>query len=431
MRVLVLGAYGLIGLEAARALLGAGHHVTGLARSKETGKALLPEADWIGTDLATLTEPDSWHQHLENIDAVVNAAGALQSGARDNVTRVQLDAMRALYQACGQQGVHRFVQISAVAVTEDAETEFMRTKAVADELLRGSGLDWVILKPGLVIASTAYGGTALLRTIAAFPLVQPIMLGSATIQTVHVSDVADAVVRAISDDTLLKQSFDLVEKTPQSLEHIVQRIRSHLGFGAPLSVIRVPAWIGFTVARLADIAGWLGWRSALRSTALRVLSSSLDGDPGPWRAATGAPLKSLEETLSELPSTRQERQFARLQLVWPVLLLTLALFWLASGIIGFISSAPAMALISEQIGNANARHLVHGGSVLDILIGIGLLVRRTFRLACLGAIAVSFAYVASGTFLTPELWLDPLGPFVKIFPAAGLALALLLQADER
>ena len=431
MRVLVLGAYGLIGHEVARALLKAGHDVTGLARSASTGAALLPDAKWIGADLSALTTPANWHQHLKNIDAVVNAAGALQTGARDNVRSVQQDAMCALFEACESQDVRRFVQISAVGVSETAETEFMRTKAIADKKLSQSGLDWTILKPGLVISHTAYGGTALLRTLAAFPVIQPIVLGQANIQTVHVSDVADSVVRSLREEDLLRQSFDLVELERHSLEQVVLQFRQWLGFAAPAKILPLPGSLGLAAAKLADFAGWLGWRSPLRSTAMRVLSSDVLGDPEPWQRVTGKPLRSLRETLADLPSTRQERQFARLQLALPLLLLTLSAFWLASGLIGFISSAPATELIADQLGNSIARALVYGGSIVDILIGLGFLVKRTFKPACLGALAVSAAYLASGTILTPDLWLDPLGPFVKIFPAMGLALALFLQVDER
>jgi len=41
---------------------------------------------------------------------------------------------------------------------------------------------------------------------------------------------------------------------------------------------------------------------------------------------------------------------------------------------------------------------------------------------------VSAAYLAGGTILTPGLWLDPLGPFVKVLPSmvlAGVAIAIL------
>jgi hypothetical protein len=46
-------------------------------------------------------------------------------------------------------------------------------------------------------------------------------------------------------------------------------------------------------------------------------------------------------------------------------------------------------------------------------------------------IAVSLAYLAGGTVLEPSLWLDPLGPMVKVLPSILLTLATLATLEER
>src|SRR5688572_31798790 len=107
MRVLVLGAYGLIGSAIAARLAEDGHEVVGLGRSVAFGKRVLPHIAWTGADLSTLVTAESWTPHLGGIDAVVNASGVLQDGARDRVRRTQSDAIRALVSACETQGVRR------------------------------------------------------------------------------------------------------------------------------------------------------------------------------------------------------------------------------------------------------------------------------------------------------------------------------------
>ena len=47
------------------------------------------------------------------------------------------------------------------------------------------------------------------------------------------------------------------------------------------------------------------------------------------------------------------------------------------------------------------------------------------------AIVLSLGYLAAGTVVTPELWADPLGPFVKVLPAIALAGLLAAMAEER
>ncbi|MEX0645512.1 MAG: NAD(P)H-binding protein, partial [Parvularculaceae bacterium] len=200
MRVLVLGGYGLIGAEITRALLKDGFKVTGLGRDAGFGRRLLPEADWIGADIARLTAPVDWLAHLAGVDAVVNAAGALQDSPRDRLAAVHHMSIVACRDAMEKIGVRRFVQISAVGASVSASTEFMSTKALGDAVVKASSLDWVIVRPGLVIGRGAYGGTALLRMLAGFPLMTPLVHASARMQTVSIDDVTAAVGAALKGE---------------------------------------------------------------------------------------------------------------------------------------------------------------------------------------------------------------------------------------
>lgn len=431
MRVLVLGGYGLIGLEIVRRLVADGHEVVGLGRSIETGRRAAPALRWIGADIAKHAVAEDWRLHLTNIDAVVNASGALQDGAKDNLAAVQDRAVRALIGACEAAGVKRFVQISAPGAEPDADTAFLRTKAVADATLRASTLDWTIFKPGLVISANAYGGTALVRMLAAFPGVQPLVLADAPVQTVSARDVADAVAFALTSPATVRQSYDLVERDAHSLRDLVAAFRRWLGFPKAAAVIALPAFVGGLIARGADLAGWLGWRSPLRTTALRVLAHGVKGDGGAWDAARGRPLSSLNATLAAIPATLQERMYARAALLFPVLVLTLAAFWITSGLIGFWRADAAACTLNAIVEPETALLLVLGGAALDVLVGLGVLIRRFTRAAALASIGVSLAYLAAGTWLTPHLWADPLGPFVKVFPAMALGLAVAALAEKR
>lgn len=431
MRILVLGGYGFIGSEVARALGAAGHEVVGLGRDVAFGRRLLPMIGWIAADLADLTTAEAWAPHLAGIEAVVNASGALQDGARDNVVAAQQNAIEALIAACEAQSLRHFVQISAPGAAPDAQTAFLRTKGLADRALMCSALDWTVLKPGLVIGPNAYGGTALLRMLAGLPFAEILVLADREIQTVASRDVADVVVMAIAGNMPKRSSFDLVAPEVHTLRAIVRRFRAWLGLPPARWVLALPEWIGFGVAAFADLAGRFGWRSPLRSTALSVLAAHVRGDGAAFERATGRSLLSLDETLTAMPSTRQERVFAKAQLVFPALVVTLVAFWLLSGLIGLWQWRTAAAMIPGTLPGPAGVAAIVAGSLVDLAIGIGFLVRRWFRSAALASIAVSLLYLAGGTLLKPDLWADPLGPLVKILPAIALALAALALSDER
>ncbi|WP_205032179.1 SDR family oxidoreductase [Hwanghaeella grinnelliae] len=431
MKVLVLGAYGLIGLEVSKALIKAGNTVVALGRSADHGRKVLPNAHWIGTDLSQMTGTADWLGHLEGIEAVVNASGALQDSPGQKLSDVQSRSITTLVAACEQTGVRKFVQISAPGAAGTASLAFLSTKGEADDTLKRSGLDWTVLKPGLVIAPTAYGGTSLVRSIAAFPFVQPVVFANSPVQTVSIADVTGAVVRSLTDPALSRRAFDLVETESHTLAQVILAVRQWLAFPAPLRVIDVPPAIARLLAKCADAAAWLGWRSALRTTSLQVLAGGITADSGDWVAATGIAPRSLTETLIDLPSTLQERVFARLRLIAPLLILVLSLFWLASGVIGLVFEADAVRVIEDDLPPLLAHASVIGGSCLDIAVGLALLFRKTARTACLASVGVSLLYLGLGTVLTPELWADPLGVFVKVLPAIGLSLAAASMIDER
>lgn len=431
MRVLLLGATGFIGSAVLRRLLASGHAVTALGRNLDAARRRWPEAAWREGDLAVLTDPAAWQPHLVGIEAVINCAGALQDGARDDVAAVQSAAPRALFAACAAQGIGRIVQVSAVGAAPDAPTTFMRSKAEAEAALMTTPGEWVILRPGLVLGPQAYGGTALLRALAALPFAIPLARGEAPMQTVFLDDVAAAVLDALEGRLLPRTVFELVEAEPHSLESVLLALRAWLGL-REVPVRPVSDRLSQPALFLGDMLGWLGWRSPLRSTAWSVLARGVTGDPRVWDAVTGRPVRPLAETLRAMPATVQERWFARLWPVKPLAIATLAAFWIASGAIGLLRLDDAAGVLTTRgAAPALAGFAVVAGATVDLALGAAILVRRWMRRAAQGMLVVTSGYLLGATVLAPDLWLDPLGPLVKTIPAAVLALVALATAEER
>lgn len=431
MRILVLGGYGLIGSALTRRLIADGHEVTGLGRNKIAGQRLIPDAAWITVDIARLTTAGDWRPVISGFDAVVNASGALQSGGRDNVPAVQSTAIIALIEACEEAGVKRFIQISATMAAADAETDFMRTKGEADARLKASSLDWTIFRPGLVIAHAAYGGTALLRMLAALPGFGLMAFGDRRIQTISLDDIAEAVSLAAGSEQLTGVEADLVEDSDQTLTEIVAAIRKWLGWPDHVFVLNLPRWMTSIVVLLADMAGWLGWRSPLRSNAVKVLEGGISGSAAETRDVLGRPAMSLAQTLRSLPAIQADRWHARLSLAFPIILTGLIAFWGMSGLIALARFPEAVAFISDSPVSGLAGWLVAGGIAADLAIAAGLAWRSTTGLAVKAAMGLTIAYLALGSWLTPDLWLDPLGPFVKSAALIGLHVMILPLLEDR
>lgn len=426
-RVLVLGAYGLIGQSVVHRLRVDGFDVTGLGRTEKTARRTLPDLDWILADLTDLVTATSWQGPLANIQIVVNCAGALQDGPDNDLETLQHTSVSALAQACAARDIH-LIQVSAAGASTLATTQFFASKARGDDAIKRSGTKFQILRPGLVIAPSGYGGTTLLRQLAAVPFVSPVAQPETRIKTVSVDDVAHAVSLAASGHLPQGLETDIVERDSHSLAEIIGAFRHWLGYPPAIVHMTAPVWIARLVGKLADGLAYLGWKSPLRTTAQKVLDDGIDGLTHP---ALGV-ISSLDQTLAKMPARTEDRLFARISLLTPISIVVLAVFWLASGVIGAAQADVAsQGLIATGWPTWLALPSVYFWSVVDIGIAGGLLFRNTAQRACIVAIVVSLFYLGAATLFLPALWADPLGPLVKVPPSILLALFTYIGLEKR
>jgi len=119
-------------------------------------------------------------------------------------------------------------------------------------------------------------------------------------------------------------------------------------------------------------------------------------------------------------------------LLKPAVIAVLSLFWLASGLIGLLELGAATSILTERgFNHGLATTAVLAGSFVDIILGFLMMARSTHRAAAIGMVAVTFGYLAAGSIFAADLWLDPLGSFVKTIPGVMLALVALAVSDER
>jgi nucleoside-diphosphate-sugar epimerase len=180
--VLVTGASGLIGRAVVVRLIQAGCGVVGMARRTSIVARSIPAAHWVAFDIAAAKRPEDWLPYLAEVNAVVNCAGVLQDSPHDSTRGVHVEGITAVFAACAQIGVRRVVHFSAIGVDRETPTVFSRTKLDGDRALMRYDLDWVILRPSVVVGPAAYGGSALFRGLAALPIL-PVMPHTGFVQS--------------------------------------------------------------------------------------------------------------------------------------------------------------------------------------------------------------------------------------------------------
>jgi uncharacterized protein YbjT (DUF2867 family) len=427
MRVLLLGANGFIGAHLAARLLAAGHAVVGVGRRPPMATGF---AEWLRLDLRRATSTADWRSAVVGIDAVVNCAGVLQDGPRDSTRAVHAEAPAALYAACEAAGVRRVIHVSATGVERGAVSAFSATKAEAERRLRASSLDWIILRPSVVVGRAAYGGSALFRGLAALPVAfSPPNAGP--LQIVQLDDLVEGVVRLLEPGAPSRLALDVVGPERLAFDEVVAAYRRWLGW-RPARKVAAPSPLLSLGYGLGDLVGRLGWRSPIRSTARREIVRGAVGDPTPWTAVTGVSPRSLGEALALAPAPVQERWFARLYLLKPIVFVAFAFFWLATAVVSMTTGFQLGEDMLRRGGLGDlSPPLVVMGALADLSTGLAIAYRPTARLGLCAALAISVFYAAAGSILTPWLWNDPLGPLLKIWPVMALNLVALAILEER
>lgn len=148
-------------------------------------------------------------------------------------------------------------------------------------------------------------------------------------------------------------------------------------------------------------------------------------------AKAGKTQEQLPPDMQDNPAGAQDVWFARLYLLKPVIILTLAAFWIVSGMVPLLNPYRAAEGFAGFFDTGTALGLTIITSFADIFLGLMVLFHSHARKALLGMMLLSIAYLAGATIIQPSLWLDPLGPLVKVIPSMLLALAALSILEER
>lgn len=181
MRLAVTGGTGFVGSHLLNAALAAGYQINALTRRDQPEREGLT---WISGDLSSR---DALEKLVDGVDAVIHVAGTIsgQSAAAFEIGNVA--GTLAMLAAATAGGIHRFVHVSSLAAREPKLSLYGGSKARAEELVHGSGLDWAIVRPPAVYGP---GDKETLELFRMAKIGLMLMPPKGRVSVIHVSDLA-------------------------------------------------------------------------------------------------------------------------------------------------------------------------------------------------------------------------------------------------
>jgi uncharacterized protein YbjT (DUF2867 family) len=222
MKVFLTGSTGYVGRQIARDLVSpinggkAAHTVRVLVRPESVSKIPRDLAGRAEVVYGDTTSADSLRGKLHGCDAVINLPGLLREFPKRGITfeKVHFEGTKNLVDEAKRAGVRRFLQMSALGVRAGAATGYQKTKWMAEEYLRASGLEWTIFRPSVIFGREGEGLMNFVSVLVDLHQMMPFFVpvignGEYRFQPVAIENVSEGFVKSLTTQASIGKVYEV------------------------------------------------------------------------------------------------------------------------------------------------------------------------------------------------------------------------------
>ncbi|HEX6710414.1 MAG TPA: NAD(P)H-binding protein [Rubrobacter sp.] len=214
MRVLLTGATGLLGGALLNLVLAEGHEIRCLLRPDSPNAARL-DKERVEISLGDAGDGDDLYRALRGTDAILHVAG--------------IEYAPVVVEAARRSGVERILVVGSTSA-HSAYAFRSGPKLEMEEIVRGSGLAWTIVRPSMIYGSERDRNVhRLLRFLARSPVFPIFGPGTNLWQPVYHEDCARGVLEALRRPVSIHRNYDLPGAEPLTYLDMVKTAAAALG----------------------------------------------------------------------------------------------------------------------------------------------------------------------------------------------------------
>jgi len=196
-----------------------------------------------------IDDVDALTAAFEGCEVVAHCAGINREIGEQTYRRVHVDGTRAVVEAAKRAGVTRIVMLSFLRARPNCGSPYHESKWAAEELVRSSGLDYTILKAGMIYGRGDHLVDHVSHSVQTLPLFATVGFREKTIRPIPVGELVDVLVASI-DGGLPSSTVAVTGGEELMLSEVVCRVANAVG--RRVAVVPAPVWFIRTVAQLTE-----------------------------------------------------------------------------------------------------------------------------------------------------------------------------------
>jgi NADH dehydrogenase len=236
-----MGATGFVGSHVVPHLVAAGHRVRAVSRDGERLPGWGSEVDPRAADVSSGA---GVAEALRGAEAIVHLVAIPRERGGRTFQDVNVRAVGRTLAAAEAEGVRRIVHLSVLGASDDPKLRYLHSKWRGEELVRESGLEWVVLRPSLLFGE-GDGFFNLVKVTLTWWSPGIVAIpgdGSARFQPLSVDDLAIAVERSLVEPGRAGSVYEIGGPAYLSYREIVDRVmavtgKRRLKLGLPVPII--------------------------------------------------------------------------------------------------------------------------------------------------------------------------------------------------
>jgi NADH dehydrogenase len=258
--ILITGATGFLGRHLVRRLLGAGEAVRCLVRAESPGTTWL-QGQSVEVAPGHLLDVDAVAAACGGCRQIVHLAAPVHEGGDAVVERVNRRGAEILVEAARSARVERVLMVSPLGTASSAGPPFLRSRGVAEDCLRESGLPFVILQSSLMFGRGDRLISGMIRLLQHTGLLLIPGTGKTMLQPIWVGDMVSCLLRALYDEDALDRTIPIGGPQHLTYEEVADQVAKMLN--VPRMKIHLSRRAVGWIARLLEGVGhnpFLGYR---------------------------------------------------------------------------------------------------------------------------------------------------------------------------